>query len=276
MIKTYPELNLAAIKQKQTRQLRLWYLLRALDQPQGGGRLHWRVAQEALADVISYESFRRALRDGEGVFWTVRPRRDGGQWVVLRGLAKVCWDLDVLKLYRTPTLVPIERCHSMGEFRAFIHNAWHSQENANPISRQAVNGLSGAAKSTQNRYDKKMDIKTTQNREVTGRISADGRLPEHRKEQGYYTLFLDGHYREVKHLPNSYYVEMPKAPRGRIRQTNRELQSRLVGREKEVFERRYFRSHKSFRRCKRRSETCFLLTGEYERGMLWGQPSTTM
>lgn len=267
-IKTYPELNLAAIKGKQSRQLRLWYLLRALD-PRGDGRVHKQEVQKVLSDILSYESFRRALHDGESIFWETRPRADSGDWIVLRGLPKLCKTFDIFKLSRDPVLIPVQCCKNMAEFRAFIHNSWHTKPDANPISRQVMTKLSGAAKSTQVRYDKATDTQSTENRSLTGRSTSNGTIPEEKRKEGYYTLYLDGKFQEVKHLPNSYYADMQTAPRGRIRHTNRELKACLVGQEMDVHERRYFRNPKSFLRCKHRSEPSYYLSGEYEHGNLW-------
>lgn len=268
-IKTYPELNLQAIKEKLTKELRLWYLLRALD-PQGSGRMHKQSAQRDLSAIMSSETFRRTLNSGKDTFWKIRPRKKGGDWIVLRGVAKVCFELDVLKLSRTPVLTSIEYCKNMADFRAHIHNGWHTKKDANPISRQTMTKLSGAAKSTQVRYDKKTNAQVTKNKMLTGRVSADGKIPEERQGEGhYYTVFIDGKFQEVKCLPNSYYVDMEKAPRGRIRHINRELKARVMGRATTIYERRYFRTFKEYRRCKHRRETTYLLTGKYQEGCLW-------
>ena len=268
-IKTYPELNLQAIKEKLTKELRLWYLLRALD-PEGAGRVHKQDAQKDLSEFMSNETFRRTLNSGKGTFWEIRPRKKGGDWIVLRGVAKVCFELDVLKLSRTPALISTEHCKNMADFRAFIHNGWHTKEDANPISRQTMTKLSGAAKSTQVRYDKKTPTKVTKNKVLTGRVSADGKIPEERQEEGhYYTVLIDGKYREVRCLPNSYYTDLEKAPRGRLRHINRELKACVMGQETTIYERRYFRTPKEYLRCKHRYETSYLLTGKYREGCLW-------
>lgn len=260
-VRTYPELNLRAIKIGKLKELRLWYLLRTSD-GKGSGRLFRQEARYGM----SYETLRRTLNSGKGTFWEVKPRKDGDYWIELRSPAKVCFALGVLKLSRDPVVIPVEHFSSTNQFRIFCHHAWHAKEDANPISRTTMTSLSGAAKSTQVRYDKKTNAVVTKNRVLTGRVSADGSIPQEMYEGGNYIL-SDG--REVKTLPNSYYVDLKKAPRGRIRHINRELKARQMGRETEIYGRRYFQTAKDYSRCKHRHETSYLLAGEYREGHLW-------
>jgi len=271
-IKTYPDLNMVALKQGKHKELRLWYLLHALDE-KGGGRVMKDAAQKALEGIMSYEVFRTTLLDGQGDFWEVRRRKEskgGGELIELRGLPKVAMALEVARLRKDPVLIPLDAFPKMDEFRAFLFGSFftHSEgKEPNPISRETLKQLSGLSVPTQVKYDKTAGTEVTKNVGVVG--PSGGIPPSDMQAEGYYITEVDGQLQLCKRMPNSYSSDLPRAPRGRMKKANQKLAAcRNEGRET-VTERRYFRDPRSLLRSKNRIRTPYLQTGFFGEVVLW-------
>lgn len=275
-IKTYPDVSQEAMRNKKAKELRVWYLLRRLDE-QGGGRVDRTVAQEALSEVMSYETLRRVVNSGKGLFWEIVTCKDGRRLIELRGLEKVCVALGVRGLRRYPVIIPIEACLNIVEFKAAAFASWFTTEGSNPISRKTLKNLFDIASSTQVRYTEKADVETIKHQSPTGLIISEY-VPSDMRKEGYFSQLIDGQTVLCKKLPNSYFANMQRALSGRTRKVNRSLRARHIVGWDEQRRKRYFRDPKALLRCKYRDEVSYLWIrekqiGENERIQLWEEQS---
>lgn len=287
LLKVYPDLAGAAARVGLSSPLRLWHLARALDE-EGRG---WMRRDELWASwrdlgVTGGRQFRNVKRDGEGVFWT---RNDGRLW--LHGLERVSKALGVGKLSCDPVLIPATILgEGMKSWRAWLHTAFLKGRSAsdNPIARETLAALTGAAPSTQLEYEELTGIvEKKANYAIDGRpekadVAAQGeRLGDLGWDDGATFGWIDEHGKKfwARRLGNTYKVKgLQKAPRGRCRATNHRLTGDLVatwsgqdtdpaqsrGQERDVPVRRgnggweggrlYWRNGRALRRAGRRGE----------------------
>jgi len=262
-IKTYPDVSQEAMRKKKAKELRVWYLLRRLDE-QGGGRVDRTVAQEALSEVMSYETLRRVINSGKGLFWEIAVCKDGRWLIELRGLEQVCVALGIKVLRKNPAIIPWQACMNLVEFKSAAFGSWFRVADANPISRRTLKGLFNVASSTQVRYTEKAGTETIKHLAPMGLI-VTGSIPSDMKKAGYFSQEIGGRIVLCKTMPNSYYTDMKDAKRGRMGKINQSLKARddVAWDEKRL--RRYFRNSKALLKCKCRDEVAYLWIREDKR-----------
>lgn len=219
-IKTYPDLNLAALKLRKHKQLRVWYLLRALDE-RGCGGAAWKEAQKALESIMRYESFRTLVLSGCGMFWDLRTRKSGEKAIVFRSLARVTLALGIKELVDRPIYVPFEAFKRLRDFKAYIYKTCF--DGKRPLSRQTIERETGLSKPTQVTYGKVAKVKTTRNVCFLGPATEEP--TKEQKEAGYFVTISEGSLQMCKRMPNTYSCDLPQAPRGSMRRANSQLLS---------------------------------------------------
>ena len=223
-IRTYPDINLAAIKQHKHKQLRLWYLLHALDVG-GSGWLVKREAQKALEGTMRYESFRTLVLSGVGMFWDVIHHRKLDEDIIkLRNPANVAFSLGLEGLVDLPVYVPIYAFEKLRRFKAFIYGTCFDDKE-NPLSRDIIRKATGLSIPTQVTYGKLAKFKTIRNICFLGLLEQE--LTEKQKEGGHFVTVSDGILQVCKRMPNSYSCDLSRAPTGSMKRTNEQLSTRL-------------------------------------------------
>jgi len=240
MIKLYPLLALALLKQEQVACGRVWLLLRYLDKA-GRGWLAPDEVRRVLTDEASpfnlcgERQLRKLLAQGDGVFWE---RDEGHIWLV--GLVRVAAALGVSKLSGKPVALPLKLLLGpIGEVRAHLYASFHSSRTrterngsaSSPISRATLTNLSGVSPRTQQAYERKADVTVKRNLAVgspVGTVCAQEQAWQHGKAL---FPFTDFHGRQGKtgqtyhawQLPNNYFGPHAHLSRGRVRHHNRHL-----------------------------------------------------
>lgn len=228
MPKAYAELQDAAHKRSIDRYHRVWVLLHDVNRRDLNGcgivpvrALHERIRRHRLRG-LSPASVSRILAEGSGLWWRVF-RHEGQRWVELRGLRRVCASLGV-RLRSDPVDVDWRYIRTLKGFRAILlYGRWRA--GANPISRAAIETMTGVSPATQRNYARFLGsrVRVVHNATLTRRTPADD-LPD-----GYYIDIVDDALRVVKRLPNSYECNATLCARGQIRKVNRVNSDRLGG-----------------------------------------------
>ena len=161
-VRIYASLAHKAIEQGNVPALRVWLLLRHLDE-QGRG---WTTTEEALNGlskktastyICGQRRVRQILQNGEGIFWT---RREGRVWIT--GAAKVCRNLGVTHLDGQPVFVPLKGItDSLKRFKAHLYATAHSRRPENksaPISRTALRQITNTSERSQQEYDNLLNV----------------------------------------------------------------------------------------------------------------------
>jgi hypothetical protein len=224
---------------------RLWLLLRYLDR-EGSGSLRIVNIQQILTTnssslhLCGKRQLRNLLNEGEGLFWT---RNAGRIW--LRSAAKVAAALGVERLSGRPVALPAAALlEGIGATRAHLYAAFHSGrtketpqgEQAMPIARETLAGLSGVGASSQRAYEEEAGVQVQANVAVGEEATAAN--TEERSWQGGTAVFTLKDYRGRQgkkgktylawQLPNSYIGPHAHRPKGRQRQINRELKDLVI------------------------------------------------
>ena len=116
-LKVYPELNRAAIADRQAEPLRLWYLLHAHTH---NGRVILSEARNQLAPYFTPKQFATALRKGSGTFWR---KGTSGDALYLCGLEAVCHTLRLIPFCES-VLLPLSAFTTPLLFRASAYAAY--------------------------------------------------------------------------------------------------------------------------------------------------------
>lgn len=239
-VKLYPDIGLAMLRQEMSAPGRLWLMLRYLDQD-GSGVLRIDNIEQQLTKkglplrLCGRRQLRNLLRAGNGVYWT----RDK-EHVWLRSAAKVAYTLGVERLTGRPVALPIAALlDGIGAFRAHLYAAFHSGrtkdtpygEQAMPIARETLAGLSGVGRSSQRAYEEQAGVEVQANFAV-GEAATEENQENRAWEQGQ-ALFELKDYRGQQgkkgktylawQLPNTYVGQHQKRPKGRQKRINREL-----------------------------------------------------
>lgn len=241
VLKIHPDVANVVRRAGKSSPLRLWHLGRALDAPGSGGvslKELWAVWRDLR--VSGRKQFLNVVKAGEGIFW----RRDGDRlW--LRGLEAVCRQFGVEKLVCDPILLPATvlgdglRAWNVGLFKAFLKGRPGGD---NPIARETLAALTGAAPSTQRLYhplyegrtgvvDKRANYALVE-RPANADVAAQGeRLASQRWDDGGAFPWRGEHGQLywARRLGNTYKVTgLTKAARGRCRAVNHRLAVGLV------------------------------------------------
>ena len=121
-VKSYEELNIASVKARQERQLRLWLLIRYVDTVINRKGQNWVTLDDlkafvSSAGLFSEETLRRDLNKGAGEWWSIKGRR-GSRIVSLheRGLRRTAERLGVT-VRKRPVYLPLDAFRSLYDFR---------------------------------------------------------------------------------------------------------------------------------------------------------------
>jgi hypothetical protein len=175
------------------------------------------------------------LRQGQGIFW----HRDEER-IWLRSQAKTAVALEVAKLTGRPVAMPVTAlCQSMGTVNAHLFASFHSGRKHNtPISRAALEQISGVPARTQLEYERITGVEKQQNIAIGARYSEE-EIEKRAWIHGRTVFdFIDhlGFQGEAKRhyvawwLPNSYRGCHRQCGKGRQRKINRQIDLVIKGR----------------------------------------------
>jgi hypothetical protein len=239
-VKLYPDIGLGMLRQELAAPGRLWFILRYLDK-EGSGTLCIDITEQQLTRkdsplrLCGRRQLRNLLRAGNGVYWT----RDK-QHIWLRSAARVAYILGVARLTGRPVALPLAALlDGIGPFRAHLYTAFHSGrtketpygEQAAPIARETLAGLSGVGRSSQRAYEQQTGVEVQANFAV-GEAATEENQENRAWTRGQALFRLQDCYgrqgRKGKsylawQLPNSYVGQHQKRPKGRQKRINREL-----------------------------------------------------
>lgn len=234
-VKHYPSLGLAALKADDVPILRVWLAGRYLDQAGRGwldtGQVRAQLAGErSPLQLCGWRRLRQVLGQGDGRYWTW-DRERGRLW--LFGVARVAAGLGVVRLSGRPVELPIEVVtQDIGVFKAHLYGAWHSgRKQANPISRQVQEQLTGLPERTQRHYCRVAKVKRQQNIAIGGKYTQEAAQEcAWRRGRAIFEFYdaqggqgrRGGRYM-AWHLPSSYRGPHEQATNGRQRKINRIL-----------------------------------------------------
>ena len=209
LVKVYPAIALAMLRQERVAAGRVWLLLRHLDQA-GRGWVELDAVRAALCGreaplrLCGRRRLRQLLAEGEGVFWQ-REARAGGDRLWLRGPARVAAALGVSRLVGRPVGVPVAALlGGIGDARAQLYATFHAGRlregwergageqgsrgagvksispaplppcapASSPIARDTLADLSGVCPRSQAAYERRAGIVSRANIALGERVSA--------------------------------------------------------------------------------------------------------
>jgi hypothetical protein len=187
------------------------------------------------------------LGQGDGRYWTWDKER-GRLWFL--GVARVAAGLGLAQLSGRPVELPIAVvAGDIGVFKAHLYGAWHSgRRQANPISRQVQQQLTGLAERTQRHYGRVARVKRQQNIAIGGKYNQEAAQEcAWRRGRAVFEFYDSQKRREgaylAWHLPSTYRGPHQQAGRSRQRKINRTLKDLVAnvaqGNSSKVVERRY-------------------------------------
>ncbi|MEA3406612.1 MAG: hypothetical protein U9R48_00850 [Chloroflexota bacterium] len=197
-IKTYPELNVAAVRGRKETPLRIWYLCRHLDVA-GEGRVHLSTLRSFVRehDLFSRQTLWRGLQEAHETFW----RRDG-EILYYRSLHKVAEEMGV-DLHRHPVNIPLRSFASMGALRAaFVSSLFADKERM--IAQETLATLSARHRRTVQRYLKRAKVTRCPNVMISRRENTR-QLSREMAEEGYFRGCIEDRWFLCRRLPNTYY-----------------------------------------------------------------------
>ncbi len=207
-VKSYPELNMAAMQRRKDKPYRLWLLCRYLD-ADGRGWVTLDALRRLTAPMVTRQTLWRTLSQGEGAFW----HKDCDR-VYLRGLQAIA---DHFETYPStnPVLVPLADFAKIAAFRAALVATLFAKKERT-ISHATLARLTGRTRRTIISYMKRARVRVTENRMLSKRPVTpyvDAELAE----QGYYRTRINGHWHMVRRIPNSYDADFETAPHGMVK-----------------------------------------------------------
>lgn len=232
-VTVYPDIALGMLKQEKAATGRVWLLLRYLDRDGRG----WLTVEQTRAlltrkesdlRVCGWRQLRNLLREGQGIFW----HRDKER-IWLYSAANVAVALDVTQLTGRPVALPVSvLLAGMGAVRAHFYASFHSgRKSKNPISRGTLEEISGVIPPVQRYYEKATGV-TKQRNLAVGEPYTEQDIQARAWHHGSAVFdFIDHHGRqgpEKRHyvawwLPNSYQGCHERAPKGRMKKVNRQI-----------------------------------------------------
>jgi hypothetical protein len=261
VVKVYPDIAVAMLRQEQAAAGRLWLLLRYLD-ADGRGVLRVVNLKETLTTskaplrLCGWRQLRNLLRQGDGIFW----QRDKDS-VWLRSAGRVAASLGVSRLNGRPVAMPVKHLlGSIGEARAYLYASFHAgrqstterRSEQKPIARDTLTELTGLTAESQRGYERRVGVSVSSNY-VVGEGTTPSSQEERLWQQGGGAFeFVDhqgGQGRAGKRyiawqLPNSYTVSLAYRPKGRQKRINRMLSDLfmkgMTGNTQSAIEKRYF------------------------------------
>ncbi len=231
-IPLFPGLACAMLDQQRVPDGRLWLLLRWLDE-KGQGWLDTAVARRHVTAanspfrVCGLRQWRHLLVKGEGMFWR---QVDGRLW--LRSAAKVAVALGIVPLSGQAIALPVKALlGGIGDVKAHFYASFHGGRKDSPISRAALNEVTGVAPRSQLRYEKRAGIVARSQIAVGDRVTAVGQEQQAwRHGRALFTLtdFQGQHGKPGRsylawRLPNRYDAHYRCYSRQRTRRLNRAI-----------------------------------------------------
>ena len=205
-IKSYPDISLAAMRRRLEPQCRIWLLARHLD-PKGSSRVPIKrlrkfVVRHRLCDR---RTLFRALRAPSIFYYKY------GGWVQLTGVLKVA-DVLGVEFRSQPVMLPLASFASMKELRAAFVASYLSGK-PRTIAHATLATLCGRTRRTVIRYLESQHVVKTPNAMSSVRKPSP-HLDPALAEQGYFHTRVNGRWRLVKRMPNTYETDLETAPRG--------------------------------------------------------------
>ena len=205
-IKSYVEISLAVMRRRLEDQYRVWLLARHLD-PKGSSRVQIKRLREFVLRhrICTHKTLQRALRD-PSIFWI----KYGG-WVQLIGVLKVA-DVLGVELRSQPVMLPLSAFSSMFHLRAVFVASYLSGK-PRTIAIDTLSKLTGRSRSAIIRYLKSPHVVKIPNAMSSVRRPSRHLDPDLAR-QGYFHTRVNGRWRLVKRMPNTYETDLETAPRG--------------------------------------------------------------
>lgn len=214
-VKTYAELNTAALRRREERQLSLWYILRGLD-PTGKGYVPLDDLRAFVTEhsLFSGETLRRTLRKGEDVYWIHDLKRDN---ICYMALLKLAGSLAV-DLRQQPVILSLDDLRGVVRLRATLMGTLFDQK-SRIMSRSTMAKLTGRTAQTTRHYCKALKeagtLRVADNAMLSARKPTD--LDSDLQQQGYYRSIVNGETRLLKRMPNSYTATHDLAAFGQVK-----------------------------------------------------------
>jgi len=202
-------------------QLRLWLVARHLDR-RGRGYVLVKVLRRFLVHhgVCTAKTVHRSL-GVPTIFW--RRYRDR---LYLTSVRKVAGALEV-ELRSNPVLLPLATFASMQEFRRVLVASYFAGK-PRTIAIDTLATLTGRTRRSVIRYLKSSHVTKTPNAMSSVRRPSR-HLDPALADQGYFHTRVNGHYRLVKRMPNTYESDLETTPRGITRKSEAKSSYSTVG-----------------------------------------------
>ena len=198
IVKSYPEIDQAVLRQHLENDHRLWLLGRATDQAGRG----WLTTQDLCqAGILSSDTIYRSLRNASGIFWERKGNR-----VRFCSLLKVANALGC-ELRSRPVLWPISELKTIARFRAGLVGSMLAYK-PRQIAHATWRKLTGMPGTTERRYV--APYKVRKNITLSSRpaprfgASVDVDLAN----QGFHRTKVNGQWRLATHRANTYATDM--------------------------------------------------------------------
>lgn len=242
-VRLVADLSAGAFHHKQTREMSLWYCLRAIDYP-GSGIVSQSTAMETLERHFGFSrrTAQALLHKGDGELWQTANSKLG-PIVILRGIFRLTGFLGVANLTSTYFReVPSYRFNTNVKRKAELFASVLATPgiDRNPISRAALREITGVPKTTQLRYEKIACI--TKETNIAVMRTETGVIP--------YKMWVEGKNRRYlvnEQLPNTYESSQQAGRRGILKRLARKVRCSET-RDAQHFSRRYFSDGKKLLR----------------------------
>ena len=213
---TYPQLNMASLREKRDHEYSLWLLARALD-PAGSGRVALEQLYSAAGPFVSRRLVQLRLRQGDGAFWHLRTDAQGKRCLWLVGERQVSELLGAVARHRCS--MPLADLFDVSKRRAFFVQSWLAARRMyragnvykpNPVSQSTLAHLAGCSRGTiHNR------VKGCARQWGAIRIDCNpyAPIPHDLREKGYFRSTVDGRPVVLKRAASTYFPSMVAARR---------------------------------------------------------------
>jgi hypothetical protein len=211
-VKTYPELNMASLRQRCERELALWYVLRCLD-TSGKGYVALADLRAFVAErgLFSSETLRRTLRKGAGALWVHGKHANICYTALLKLAASSAVDLR-----QRPVILSLDDLRGVARLRSSFMGTLFAGK-ARIMSRGTMAKLTGRTPRTTQNYTKTAELQVTANAVKSKRKPVDlDYFPELAKE-GYYLTTVSGTVCLARRMPNTYSATHEIAAWGQVK-----------------------------------------------------------
>jgi hypothetical protein len=240
LIKLYPDIALALLREQLVAPGRLWLLLRSIDQD-GSGWVDLISARQRLTKkasalrVFGWRQMRKLLARGDGLFWERDRRR-----IWLRSPLRVAAAMGIRHLLYQPVGLPLTALlQSIGLVRAHFYASFHSGRRLHktnayrpvPIARATLHALCHASRRTQRTYERRAGVQKRRNFAI-GKPLAVADHQNQAWERGRAVFLVTDHAGRAGprgttytawQLANSYRGPHERQPKGRQKRINRKL-----------------------------------------------------